>query len=87
MDTANDAGVSDVNRFKATLEYYNKLNELINLTHCIHENCNENKFEKSFFCFDHINKKPKWNLNISRQNIREATLKKNSELNGATIYL
>ena len=61
--------------------YNNKLNELINLTHCIHENCNENKFEKSFFCFDHINKKPKWNLNISRQNIREATLKKNSELN------
>ena len=26
--------------------YNNKLNEFTNLTHCIHENCNKNKFEK-----------------------------------------
>ena len=61
--------------------YNNKLNEFTNLTHCIHENCNDIKHNKSFFCKSHINCKPKWNLNISHQNIRESTLKKNSELN------
>ena len=63
--------------------YNNKLNEFTNLTHCIHENCNKNKFENKFFCKNHINCKPKWNLDISRQNIRESTLKKNSELDNS----